>query len=293
MPDKCIIAEYIHPLAPISTGLEPSKNGIDGICCVLFDIYGTLLISASGEIGISSRPDQNIRRLTRLLDKYDLKADPKRLQGNLGAAIRADHVKSKIKGVDFPEVRIEKIWMQVLDISDLERVKNFAIEYEWLVNPVYPMPGLSTMLDKLKQMDLPLGIISNAQFYTPLLFEWLLGAGMTNLGFERELTFFSYDLGWAKPSLALFKQATKSLGSKKIAPAATLYVGNDMLNDIYPAAMCGMNTALFAGDARSLRLRKDHRDCRGLSAGLVITDLRQIPVLLHQNADRNKKKEKK
>ena len=66
-----------------------------------------------------------------------------------------------------------------------------------------------------------------------------------------------------------------------------------MLNDIYPAAMCGMNTALFAGDARSLRLREDHPDCQGLSADLVITDLRQIPVLIHRGADKNNKKENK
>ncbi len=293
MPDKCRIAEHIHPLAPLSTGLEPSKNGINGICCVLFDIYGTLLISASGEISLSTTPDKNIRRLARLLDKYDLRSDPKQLQENLWAAVRADHAKNKKKGIDVPEVRIEEIWRQVLNINDLERIKNFAIEYEWLVNPVYPMPGLSTMLGKLKQMDMHLGIVSNAQFYTPLLFEWLLGSDMADLGFEQDLIFFSYDHGCAKPSQALFNRALESLESKKISPARALYVGNDMLNDIYPAAMCGMNTALFAGDARSLRLREDHPDCQGLSADLVITDLRQIPVLIHRGADKNNKKENK
>ena len=293
MPDKCRIAEHIRPLAPLSTGLEPSKNGINGICCVLFDIYGTLLISASGDISLSAKPDKNIRRLARLLDKYDLPGDPKQLQENLWAAVRADHAKNKKRGIDVPEVRIEEIWRQVLNINDLERIKNFAIEYEWLVNPVYPMPGLSTMLGKLKQMDMHLGIVSNAQFYTPLLFEWLLGSDMADLGFEQDLIFFSYDHGCAKPSQALFNRALKSLESKAISPARVLYVGNDMLNDIYPAAMCGMNTALFAGDARSLRLREGHPDCQGLSADLVITDLRQIPVLIHQGADKNNKKENK
>lgn len=55
-----------------------------------------------------------------------------------------------------------------------------------------------------------------------------------------------------------------------------LYVGNDMLNDILPASKTGFRTALFAGDARSLRLRSDEAACRGLEPDTVLTDLRQL-----------------
>lgn len=40
-----------------------------------------------------------------------------------------------------------------------------------------------------------------------------------------------------------------------IESSQTLYVGNDMLNDIYPAQQLGLKTAFFAGDQRSLRKR--------------------------------------
>lgn len=281
MPDKRVIAGHVRRLAPIPTGLVPSGKFIERISCVLFDIYGTLFISDSGDIGISEKQDKkNIERLARLLDKYNLRANPNRLQDNLWAAIRTDHEKNKKKGIDFPEVRIEQIWMQVLNTTDLDLVKNFAIAYEWLVNPVYPMPGLAEMLEELEQMNILTGIISNAQFYTPLLFEWLLESSMEHLGFEKDLTFFSCYIGCAKPSQTIFNRAVKSLKLKKITPDATLYVGNDMLNDIYPAARAGMQTALFAGDARSLRLRKDRRECHGLSADLVVTELIQIPALI-------------
>ncbi len=49
-----------------------------------------------------------------------------------------------------------------------------------------------------------------------------------------------------------------------------------MLNDIYPAKKAGFNTALFAGDTRSLRLRKDVAECKTLSPDIVITDLIQL-----------------
>ena len=57
---------------------------------------------------------------------------------------------------------------------------------------------------------------------------------------------------------------------------AALYLGNDMLNDIYPAQKVGFKTALFAGDARSLRLREDDPGCKNLSPDIIITDLIQL-----------------
>jgi putative hydrolase of the HAD superfamily len=70
--------------------------------------------------------------------------------------------------------------------------------------------------------------------------------------------------------------AAEKLYSKGIQPVAVLYVGNDMLNDIYPANAIGFQTALFAGDRRSLRLRKDDPRCAALSPDLVVTDLGQL-----------------
>jgi len=49
-----------------------------------------------------------------------------------------------------------------------------------------------------------------------------------------------------------------------------------MLNDIYPANAIGFQTALFAGDQRSLRLRTDDPRCVNLKPDLVLTDLAQL-----------------
>jgi putative hydrolase of the HAD superfamily len=121
-----------------------------------------------------------------------------------------------------------------------------------------------------------MGLISNAQFFTTLLFEWFLGADATALGFGTELIILSYQLGCAKPSPVLFEAAAAAIETRGIARSATLVVGNDMLNDIYPAQQMGFQTALFAGDARSLRLRKDDPRCRDLRADLILTDLAQL-----------------
>jgi putative hydrolase of the HAD superfamily len=138
------------------------------------------------------------------------------------------------------------------------------------------MPNLEKMLSACKKSKILLGIISNAQFYTPYLFEWFLDSNLRDLGFHQDLTIFSYKSGHAKPSEFMFKYTAEKLKNLDIPAESTLYMGNDMLNDIYPAEKAGFKTALFAGDARSLRLRKNSPQCRNLSPDLVITDLIQL-----------------
>jgi putative hydrolase of the HAD superfamily len=53
-----------------------------------------------------------------------------------------------------------------------------------------------------------------------------------------------------------------------------------MRNDIWPAAAAGCQTVLFAGDARSLRLRADDPDVAGVVPDRVIIELAQIDQAL-------------
>ena len=53
-----------------------------------------------------------------------------------------------------------------------------------------------------------------------------------------------------------------------------------MLNDILPARSAGFQTALFAGDRRSLRLRRDDPRCTNLKPDMILTDLFQFAELL-------------
>ena len=72
----------------------------------------------------------------------------------------------------------------------------------------------------------------------------------------------------------------KNNWADKLGPAEVLAVGNDMLNDVLPARETGFRTALFAGDARSLRLREGDPRLDVFSPDLVLTDLDQLPECL-------------
>jgi putative hydrolase of the HAD superfamily len=268
--------DHIQRLEPIPTPLRYSGKLQQSIQCVLFDIYGTLFISGSGDIGIAKMAFQQTGKLEKLFAKFKINLSPQEVLDELFSAIKEMHEYQRQRGIDYPEVVIENIWLRVLGIRDVAAAREFAVEFEWIVNPVFPMPHLSKMLSACREMNVLMGIISNAQFYTPHLFKRFLDSSTQDLGFDPDLTFYSYACGYAKPSTFMFEAAANRLQQRNISASSTLYIGNDMLNDIAPAKTTGFSTALFAGDARSLRLRKDHAACRRLSADLVITDLLQI-----------------
>jgi len=279
---KKSVQQYIHRLAPIPTSLTSSDNLIHDIRCVLFDIYGTLFISGSGDIGLAGQSSPQMESIRLLLKKFEIPKTPRALLDEFHSAVKARHSELRNQGVDFPEVRIDRIWQDVLQEADHNTIRQFAVEFELVSNPVYPMPNLTDLLSTYRQRGLLMGIISNAQFYTPYLFKWFLDSDLQGLGFDSDLIFYSYKFERAKPSAALFEMAAEKLMQRQISPATVLYLGNDMLNDIYPANIVGFKTALFAGDKRSLRLRTTDPRCRDLTPDLVVTDLAQLIKLIRE-----------
>lgn len=276
-----IIRENTVPQEVIPTGVQPSEPGqlkqlIGEIKAVLFDVYGTLFISASGDISSPEYEHREALRVNRLLDRYGLAKRAAEVQKDFHNEVVNQHKRLKQQGIDFPEVLYEEIWAKVLELEDMAELKTFAAEYEMIVNLVYPMPHLREVLATLEEKKLVMGIISNAQFFTPLLFPAFLDQSLEGLGFEPDLLFYSYEYGHAKPSDFMFWQAGKVLMSKGIEAEAVVYVGNDMLNDILLARRVGFRTILFAGDSRSLRMRETDNRCKDVIPDRIITDLKQI-----------------
>lgn len=279
---KAIIKRSSSPLSPTPTNIEHNLTLLPDIKAVLFDIYGTLFISASGDISLATG-HSNEQAIHQALFHCKLQAPtPSTVLFPIFKELVAKHQESRtIEGIEFPEVDIRKVWqdfLQRLNIQHTQRtIENLATQYECLSNPVWPMPYLKETLDSLNQLKIPLGIISNAQFYTPLLFDALLDKSAKDLGFLPDLSFFSYKLLEAKPAKTAYSQAAKSLCKNyNIIPENVLYVGNDLLNDIMPAQKVGFKTALFAGDKRSLRLRPNHPLCKNIISDLTVTELPQI-----------------
>ncbi len=288
-----LIRRHARPMEPIATDVSPVLRPHEGIRAVLFDIYGTMIVSASGDVGtVAAAPAEAFASACAAVGLRLVAS------GDEGASvfvdtIRADHADARDRGIAHPEVDIVEIWRRTLcelrdrdlvigdvDAIDLQRL---AIEYEVRVNPTWPMPGLARCLEQLRAKNMQLGVVSNAQFFTPLLFPALLEKSISDAGFVASLCIFSYLYGQAKPGTFLFERARESLESQAIAPGEVVYIGNDMLNDMLPAAEVGFQTALFAGDARSLRLRVGDARVVDVQPDLTVTRLDQLPSVFNQD----------
>lgn len=289
------IQELSVPMEPQPTQIAEKLPKLQDIRALLFDLYGTLFISGTGDISLA-REMRNSRALADALRYADFTGNLEKA-GERGASllletIEQTHAQRRLEGKTAPEVDIREEWHTVLvtlQVEDLlegeitdETISRVSVEYECRVNPVWPMPDLRETLQTLRDMPILLGIVSNAQFYTLLLFPAFLGHSHSNLGFDADLCAWSFHYQEAKPSTRLFSEVIKQLQQYGISPEETLYVGNDMLNDIWPAAQLGLKTALFAGDHRSLRLREDDSRCSGLEPDVILTQLSQLSQVLCQ-----------
>jgi len=282
-----IFRELAQPLEPIPTGEAPRLARLAGIRVVLFDLYGTLLASGSGEVGTQAAGSDAALAEALAAVGARLSVPPEKVIACLFDTIRAMHDELRQAGRDWPEIDIREVWGRVLDelaasggLEPTSRegidVARLAVEYEARANPSWPMPGAGECLARLGEHHLLLGIVSNAQFYTLDLIEALFGCRPEPLGFDPAMQFYSYQHGWGKPSRRLFEMAAGELSARSIEPAAAIYVGNDMLSDIAVARDVGFHTALFAGDGRSLRWREDDSRVKDIVPDVVLTRLDQL-----------------
>lgn len=271
------IRKLSRPLAPLPSGMEAELVDLKGIRAVIFDVYGTCFISGSGDIGLHAACPK-VEALSMSLREQGVEVDEAEAQQGMDLfyeLIKRDHEACRMTGIAYPEIRILDIWEQWRRETGMQvNVPQLSIDVECRLNPVWPMPGLVACLDGLRALDIVLGIVSNAQVFTPCLFPALTGRTLEDFGFLNTHCVWSWRLREAKPSTRPYARVLENLGG--IDPGDCLYVGNDMRNDVAPARATGMKTALFAGDRRSLRLRGDDPLVAGVKPDLVLTHLTQL-----------------
>ncbi len=277
-----LIRQFSKPLSPLPVDREQVTKRFRGVpslpygsipCpVILFDLYGTLLQSVSGDIGrfqlVESTPTGptgkipevanpvvGIEPLVPFLPLLPREGTLQTLRMWFRQEVEKRH-KDLRNTYKVPEIRVEEVWGSILRLPE-EDAFEFALRFELTVNPVYPMPGAREYLAMLKKNGVLLGLVSNAQAFTPYYVEALFGASLEDLGFFTELTIFSYKIREAKPSPRLFHMAAETLASMGYLPGNALYCGNDLKNDVWAPQQAGFQAALFCGDKRSLRLYED------------------------------------
>ena len=282
-----------EPMEIALTSEKPRLTSLPGIKAVVFDFYGTMFISGTGDTIIEAPKESRQKAFSDAISSIfpDLVKQPDSARGVelYQETIHAHKEKMKADGIDYPEINIIHVWKDVLNALRNEGceglpaephkalLKELTIEFEMRDNPTWAMPDLYNTLEDLYENKMLLGILSNSQFYTPMIYEAHFGSPPQKDYFDINSCIWSYEERLCKPALAFHEQLKRAIEDHHgLNPSQVLYVGNDMLKDIWPAAHFGFKTALFAGDARSLKWRRDDERCKDLEPDLVITRLHQL-----------------
>jgi len=299
--------EELEPLVPLPTDVEPRLPAFRGIQAILFDVYGTLLVSASGDVDATeisaSAALSCLQTASAGVPREHRRAAGARAVQVYRDRIHEIHRHKRQQGIPHPEVDIVEVWGNVMGILTAQGLvsggetvdcRRLAFCFEMKSNPVCPMPGMAEQLRALRGKGFLLGIVSNAQFFTPITLAHFLtprtaatnspaGAPAADSPdehmplFDPELVVFSYRYGRAKPDPWLFEEAARKLEKRSISPERAVYIGNDMLKDVHAAQSVGFRTLLYAGDRRSLRLRPG--EVGRTQPDGVITALSQLAAL--------------
>lgn len=286
--------KYKRELVPIS---YPSKSEkISDIRAIVCDVYGTLVnYWKPGFQNASTRSQSLLNAFKAVAERFGMtetlvsineaELPEKTLSDFYHGLLALQHEKMAQKGVLYPEVKIEEIWGIIIMLlkrrgynpkefieaseKDISRYMAFCYNFYSLGRDLYD--GVADALSGLKENNIILGILSNAQFYTPIDLTLLIREQSNgkyddfNELFDPDLTFFSYEYGVAKPNPILFRRLFDALYEFQILPSQTVLVGNDLLLDIKPAIEAGMKTAFFTGDSAGAFVHD--------LSGLVIPDI--------------------
>ena len=112
---KPILTER-SPLYPVPTGIEPRLDQIAGIKAVIFDVYGTLVVSGSGDVGSIDHTDRSsvIRRACDRLNISESVDGPISWQ-DLRSAIDQMNAERKSSNCVSPEIDVISVWRELLD----------------------------------------------------------------------------------------------------------------------------------------------------------------------------------
>jgi len=282
--------------------LKEKLTKLPGTKLILVDLYGTVFV-ANQHSKSKQFKRLRLKGFRETIKEFGLKHCLKKLNSRKRPAILLEemffteilkeHERKRAKGAISPEVRAEKIWERLLKKLFKQcgkpLPKNLPLialkaSYlsSWIREPCAIYKGFLKTVLQLKKKGIKAGIASNSQLYSKISLD--LGLRENSRGmmrkwqqlFEPGFSAFSFEIGESKPSKKLFEKILKNAKKQGIKRNEIAFIGNDLYKDIAVGKEQGFKTILFAGDTKSLRLRKGDKGVKGTKPDAIITEWRQL-----------------
>ncbi len=286
---------------------EPLLDPLPEIRLVLWNIYGTLVRIADGEL-LHEVPDQ--LRMEVALDKtirefnmwYSMTRKPgapweymyviyQRIIEDMRLAA------TKRKG-DVPEVDSARVWRKVLDkllhkeyvydesqYGDLNELsEKIAYFYHSSLQGHEAAPEAARTVMAVAETGLLQGVLADAQGFSvvQLLRDLRTQEPTTPVAglFRTDLLTLSFREGVRKPSMSLFAAAYRQAKTAGVDPSQVLYISSKAAGDLAVAKTVGFRTAVYAGEKLGLSLTADDLQNPETCPDRLLTSLTQVRDLL-------------
>ena len=223
---------------------------IGAIRAVTFDLWQTLLLED---------PEINRRRAQLRIDRVDAVLQTASRPFPEDELWRAFHdcvaacgrIRSRGRETSFDgqiDIFLEQLQPGLTEqlSRDQHRAVREAYDLAFLESPLPPDLAAAPMLEALKRRGCSLGLISNTAMTSGATFRVYL----EQLGLLQyfDAMIFSDEVGWAKPSGTVFRQALDALG---VPPDAAVHVGDDRAADVGGALKAGLRAVWIARSPES------------------------------------------
>jgi FMN phosphatase YigB (HAD superfamily) len=297
---------------PAAPKADPAKatpflNPLPGIKAVAWNVYGTLLRIADGEL-LHQHP-QAIRMevaLDKTIQEFNMWNSMTRKPGKpsdymgqkYNNVVDEQRMASSGRKGDITEVDSAKVWLKLLGMLDKKDYQYDASLYgsmEHLAEKVAyffhaslqgteAAPHAHEALLTLSAAGFRQGIIADGQVFTVAQLVHALrvqgNVSSSNGFFQPELNTLSYVEGIRKPSKALFLRAMDRFNKAGLDPSQVLYISSRVRDDLSVAKSLNMRTALYAAEKLGLHATPDDMKDPELRPDRLITDLNQVRDLV-------------
>jgi FMN phosphatase YigB (HAD superfamily) len=289
------------PPEPDPVKAKPHLTRLPEVRAVLWNVYGTLLNIAGGELWFEHpQPFVMSVALEKTIQEFKMWGSMSRKPGQPSEYLQQLYGRELLDqrtvtgGERYPEVASERLWESLIkkllqkdykfDATFFGSLNEFSRKVAYFFHA--SLQGTTCYkravgaLRYVAEAGLAQGLLADGQCFTPVQLQRGLAAQGPEARLEKllteGLTFLSYEARAKKPSERLFRQALAALAGRGIAPSQVLHVGSRLQQDLVPARRLGMRTALFAGDRGSLQATAEQLNQPASRPDVLLTKLKQI-----------------
>jgi hypothetical protein len=285
----------------------PYVKPLPGIKAVTWNLYGTLLSIADGELLFQAPlPIRMEVALDKTIKEFNMWNSMTRKPGApweymltlFNRVFDELRLGGSAKRGDVVEINSATLWKKLLgkleqkeyqyDVDSLGTIDDLSVKVAYFFHSALQgmelEPGADLALTAVANAGLTQTLLADTQPFSwaQLQRAWKQAGASRAVGslLQMPLAAESWDVGVKKPSKTLYEKLLARMASKEIAPAQVLHVSSRLKDDLAIAKSLGMKTVLYAGDKTSLRATKEELTDPALKPDRLLTELPQIRDIL-------------